>query len=129
MRGRLHINGTIVREITPTDLNNALTELLKNGDRAINDVTEKEWDNALLAHSDLINGKATEDIKQMFIKLNDCFFVQKKTAGGQVIALKLSRIATDLHHRCASLIERGHVDCWHYGWSFFLLVESRFQEK
>ena len=128
MRGRLHINGVIVREIRPLDFKNALSCLLANGDKAVNEVTADEWDTALLVGSDLIVGKVTEEIKQAFIQLNACFFVPEKTSFSKMPALNLSRIETDLHHRCANLIERGHSDCWNYGWAFFVLVEGRFKD-
>ena len=125
MRGQLRLkNGVVVREIRVIDFKNALTQLLEDGDRAINQVEGEQWDNALLQGSDLIDGKVDDTVKQAFMTLNACFFSLDKQSGGHVFEKTLSRIEADLNLLCVALIERGHRDCWLYGWQFFIAAQE-----
>ena len=136
MRGQLRLkNGVIVREIRPLDFKNALTQLLENGDRVINEVTGEEWEHALLINTDLMDisirdFNVTEQAKnkQAFIKLNACFFMPEKTQLGSASAASktLIQLEADLNLICVALIERRHRDCWSYGWQFFLAAQAGF---
>lgn len=129
MRGQLRVGNAIVREVRPIDFKNALTQILAEGDVAINEVTSEQWDNALLIGSDLIEGDVTDAVRLAFIQLNASFFSPAKSGNGRMAIKKLARIEADLNLVCAGLIHHGHIDCWHYGWQFFQTVQDFYTDK
>ena len=121
-----------VREIRPVDLKRAITRLTMDDDRAMSEITAEEWDSALLNSSDLISIDGECDlavVRQYFSTINYSFFKPNSGLVGRGAAGSLLQSEKNLNSLCIFLTHKGHGDCWHYGWSYFLAVQKWYEES
>jgi hypothetical protein len=124
-----------LREIRPCDVMRAIT-IVTLGKENDDEIPDNEFSTALLEGSDLIeyprslSESENTMINIAFLQLNKSYFAgnnSHKSAENKTTVRGLLRLAKTLNDDCARLIYLHHLNCWNYGWQFFLAVKEQFK--
>lgn len=128
----------IINEIRPIDVANAITSVVISKTDLNESIENEAWSAALfssdlLSAPELLSEADSALINTAFIKLNAAYIGNgrvSKTQSQKITTVRdLARMEQSLNSQCAVLIHHGHLECWTYGWSFFLAAQDLYRDK